>query len=325
MKKIANVFRTMFRIDKELGRSVTTVTNARILKEIVRHFSEELNYRSVGKQMIYPMTFYIHLHQDDYQVRKDDFPFFLSEIVDGFYQVILKNIKKYPHYKGPATNWNFYLVPCMEPEFSVGGHKFFIKPGNVIIWGSLHDLTDTDSGEQNKNVNVSVRLDSSRLVTNINMNHLMIQNLQFMDENHIRIDWKDPVKAMQHKKTQMELEKQDSLDMKIGVGVLSYVQAGHKEERFVIRTNSCKISGEADTRQDPSVFKIKHSKVGIQHAEIKYNRMANTFELAAYQPTSVNGVAVSLSEGRELKWVPLQNGSVIVLADSVVINFKKLI
>lgn len=322
MKKITNVFRTMFRMDKELGRSGTTVTNACILKEIVKHFTEELNYRSVGKKMIYPMTFYVNLHQDDYQVRKDDFPFFLSEIVDGFYQVILKNIKNYPNYKGPAANWNFYLVPCMEPEFSVGGHKFSIKPGNVIIWGSLYDLMDTDSGEQNKNVNVSVRLDNSKLLTNININHSVMQNLQFLDENHIRVDWKDPVKAMQQKNSQ---EKQNLPDMKIGVGVLSYVQTGCKEERFVIRTNSCKLSGEGDTRQDPSVFKIKHSKVGIQHAEIKYNRMANTFELVAYQPASINGVSVPLSEGGELKWVPLPNGSIIVLADSVVINFKKLI
>lgn len=322
MKKITSVFRTMFRMDKELGRSSTTVTNARILKEILKHFTEELNYRSVGKKMIYPMTFYVHLHQDDYQARKDDFPFFLSEIVEGFYQVILKNVKNYPNYKGPAANWNFYLVPCMESEFSAGEHIFSIKPGNVIIWGSLYDLIDTDSGGQNKNVNVSVRLDNCKLLTNININYSVMQNLQFLDENHIRIDWRDPVKAMQHKNSQ---EKQELPDMKIGVGILSYVQTGRKEERFVIRTNSCKLSGEGDTRQDHSVFKIKHSKVGIQHAEIKYNRMANTFELAAYQPTSINGVAVPLSEGGELKWVPLPNGSVIVLADSVVINFKKLI
>lgn len=322
MKKITNVFRTMFQMDKGVGRNVTTVTNAHILKEIVKHFTEELNYRSVGKKMIYPMTFYVHLHQDDYQVRKDDFPFFLSEIVDGFYQVILKNIKNYPNYKGPAASWNFYLVPCMEPELLVGGHKFSIKPGNMIIWGCLYDLMDMDSGGQNRNVNVSVRLDNSKLLTNINMNHSLMQNVQFLDENHIRIDWKDPVKAMQHKSTQ---EKQNLSDMKIGVGILSYVQTGRKEESFIIRTNSCKLSGEDDTRQDPSIFKIKHSKVGIQHAEIKYNRMANTFELAAYQPASVNGVVVPLSEGGELKWIPLPNGSVIVLADNVVINFKKLI
>lgn len=325
MKRIINVFHNMFGMDRESNRYGVNVTNAFILKEMVKHFSEELNSRSVGKKMIYPMTFYLHMHPDDYQIRKDDFPFFLSEIVNEFYQVILKNIKRYPDYKGPAAKWDFYLMPCMESEFVVGGHKFSIKQGDIIVWSSLYDLTNLESQEKYKNINVSVRLDKSKMLTNINVDHLVMHNLQFVDDNHIRVEWKDPVGKQQNIIQQTQREKQNFQGLKIGIGVLSYTQLDQKEERFVIRTNTCKISNELDTRQDPTIFKIKHPKVGIQHAEIKYNRITNTFEFAAYQPTTINGVAVPISEGVEQKWVPLKNNSVLILAKNVVINFKKLI
>ena len=49
------------------------LTNERIKKMLVNNFEQEIKRRSVGKRMIYPMSFTIVMHHEDYQQHCDDF------------------------------------------------------------------------------------------------------------------------------------------------------------------------------------------------------------------------------------------------------------
>ncbi len=324
MNKIEDILRFIFGIDKKEYKT-STITNQQILKEILKHFSKELVNNSVNETMIYPMTFYIHMHPDDYNIRKQNFPILFPEIVKCFYEIILRYKKKYPEYIGKAQSWNFYIVPCFMENFSVNGNNFTIKRGKIIIWSSMYDVVDQSSPNAGKSCSVSVRLDGSNLMTEININREILDNLQFVSENHFRMDWIDPIKKQDVKLTQSTQHGiQFTRNLRTELGILRYNMYGGTQQ-YIIKTSTCKISNETDERQDPSIFKVKNMKVGIAHAEIRYDRIKNIFELAAYKETAINNKAIAISKGNNLNWVPLNNGAVITLSGNVIINFEKLI
>ena len=58
--------------DEELSNKV-------LLSELREHFKEELDKLSVGERMLYPMSFKILLHHEDYNNVKESFPFVLPD------------------------------------------------------------------------------------------------------------------------------------------------------------------------------------------------------------------------------------------------------
>ena len=60
------------------------LSNQKLLDELVEHFKDQLKNLSVGKRMLYPMSFNILLHHEDYETVKQSFPFVLPEVVKEF-------------------------------------------------------------------------------------------------------------------------------------------------------------------------------------------------------------------------------------------------
>ena len=77
-----NLFKRMFSMDESLVPD--TLTNQRVLDEMIELFSQQLRYRSERKTMIFPMTVILSVHPSDYENLKDSFPIFFPEVVDEF-------------------------------------------------------------------------------------------------------------------------------------------------------------------------------------------------------------------------------------------------
>lgn len=72
-----NLFKRMFSMDESLVPD--TLTNQRVLDEMIELFSQQLRYRSVRKTMIFPMTFILYVHPSDYENLKESFPIFFPK------------------------------------------------------------------------------------------------------------------------------------------------------------------------------------------------------------------------------------------------------
>ena len=68
------------------------VTNKILFEELVDHFNNQINELSVYRRLLYPMSFNILMHPDDYSITKESLPFVLPEVVSAFYASIKKKI-----------------------------------------------------------------------------------------------------------------------------------------------------------------------------------------------------------------------------------------
>lgn len=106
-----NLFKRMFSMDESLVPD--TLTNQRVLDEMIELFSQQLRYRSVRKTMIFPMTFILYVHPSDYENLKESFPIFFPEVVDGFYEVVRKSIPLSGRMQRSGMHTSFLASPKM--------------------------------------------------------------------------------------------------------------------------------------------------------------------------------------------------------------------
>lgn len=306
-----------FGIEKEQTHK-SKVTNKQILNELEKHFKLYIKDNSLEKTIIFPMTFTVYLHPDDYIERIEHFQALRKEIINKFNQILLKELRKRELSEHHADSWNIYLMSI--ERITLGGDEYTIKQGKVLVWCSLFDIvasTDTD------NKNISLRIGGTNRMIEINIDPNSLANIRSGKANHIYEPWKEPRK--EPCVSSAANSSTAPLNMKIKRGELSYKRTDGKIITYAIQTDICQISGKDDPRNDLSIFKIENSKVETKHIEIKYIPTINQFELAAYKPTSINYTEVPLSSGGNLKWIPLPHGAKIILANSVMLNFQQLI
>lgn len=294
------------------------VTNKQIVNELENHFNIYIEENSLEKTIIFPMTFTVYIHPDDYIERVEHFQALRKEIIDKFYQILKKKLKKRELSEHHADSWNIYLMPI--ERITLGGDEYTIKQGEVLIWCSLFDIVaSTDTS--NKNISLRVGGSTRMIEKNIDLNSLA--NIRSGKANHIYETWKYPSK--ESSASSNVNSSTAPLNIKIKRGELSYKRTDGKIITYTIQTDICQISGKNDLRNDLSIFKIESPKVETKHVEIKYDHQTNRFELAAYKPTSINYKEVPLSAGGNLQWMTLPREANIILANSVIISFQQSI
>ena len=306
-----------FGIGKERTHK-SKITNKQIVNELENHFNIYIDENSLEKTIIFPMTFTVYIHPDDYIERIEHFQALRKEIIDKFYQILKKKLKKRELSEYHADSWNIYLMPI--ERITLGGDEYTIKQGEVLTWCSLFDIvTSTDTN--NKTISLLIGGSTKMIEKNINLNSLT--NIRSGKANHIYVPWIYPSESSSTSANVGSLTA--PLDIKIKRGELSYKRTDGKIITYAIQTDICQISGKNDPRNDLSIFKIENSKVETKHVEIKYDHKTNRFELAAYKPTSINYKEIPLSTGGNLQWMTLPREANIILANSVIISFQQSI
>lgn len=296
------------------------VTNKQILNELEKRFKLYIKDNSLEKTIIFPMTFTVYIHPDDYTYteRVEHFQALRKEIINKFNQILLKKLRKRKLSEHHADSWNIYLMSI--ERITLGGYEYTIKQGEVLVWCSLFDIVaSTDTS----NKNISLCIGRSTRMIEINLDHNSLANIRSGKANHIYEPWKDPSTIFSTSSTANPSTA--PLNIKIKRGELSYKRTDGKIITYAIQTDICQISGKNDPRNDLSIFKIENSKVETKHVEIKYDHKTNRFELAAYKPTSINYKEVPLSAGGNLQWMTLPREANIILANSVIISFQQSI
>lgn len=295
------------------------VNMQRIINSLGRHFEEVTNKMSTKETLAFPMTFTIYLHPADYERISPYFQGFRKEIIKSFYRIICEN-----HKKGRAItdyhahSWNIYLTQANFVE--LGDKSFTIQEGEMKIWSSAFDIID----DKRANKNISFTIDDKGTIMNYNIDQDTLDKLHTTHAGHIQEKWVNPLQESAPSAPITTPPSEGRSASKNNARGELTCKTGTEQRTFLIRTDSCKISGEKDTREDPSIFKINSPNVETQHAEIRYDSQTQEFKLAAYRPTTVNYLPVPISTGGDVKWTPLPDGAKIILANSVIIEFKKL-
>ena len=183
-----NLFKRMFSMDESLVPD--TLTNQRVLDEMIELFSQQLRYRSVRKTMIFPMTFILYVHPSDYENLKESFPIFFPEVVDGFYEVVQKSREKHPVIGAHATEWNAYILPCLTENVVLDEREVKVQKGELLIICSLFDVVGKKSQGSGPVKGLSLRINGSVYMNDINIDQEYFAGVEVMGEGHFRIPWR---------------------------------------------------------------------------------------------------------------------------------------
>lgn len=295
------------------------LNNRDLLHEFARHFENELTELSVGRRMIYPMSFYVLLHPDDYEFLHDSFPFALGEFVNRFYDVMRKYQSSYPIYKpSPAKDWMFQLSACRLKELPEEVQKKrkvqsqgdfaeeMIQRGEIVIISSMarFDLRKVERGpKENDSDGEKPRLSMSCRNSEVMkaLNWEAMENLLILADGVYSTPFSDKLN--------------DS-----GDGALAIIEG--KGIHYVMKDNLVCVSGQGDGRTDRMILKLDTDRVMDSHLQIEYLNEKEKFRVAAYAIATLNGHLMELSKGGDVRWEDLPDGSILQVAE-IELRFTK--
>lgn len=307
-------------IDSHDGRQ-SKITNEVLLKELVAHFKEQMKELSVRTRLLYPMSFNILMHPDDYNATKEAFPFILPEVVAEFYLAIKRERKRFNNKVNsapPATYWFFQFSACQIN--GQDGNEDFIKRGEIVTTGSLttFDISKAQQGNSHKeaNVRLSVKCQNSHTNdNNINMDALL--GMEILSEGAYTFQFDNSL-------------NDDTTVIAAAAGVrsrgwatLRWAADDGNTNVYEMFDNYIDISGKDENRKQNNIVKIDNDAVSISHVQIKYDPQTRSFMLAAFAKTRLNGREVPISPGRVPQWIVLPKyNSKIFLNDAVNVEFN---
>lgn len=314
--RLADCGKEMLEYFSTTNRTHDKINNQVLFDELVAHFTYELEELSVQKRMLYPMSFNVLLHPDDYAMRADSFQFILPQIVEEFYKIIKRKSRKYPNFMPPAIDWTFQFTPCTLKSVEKHGESQIIEKGKRIATiASMFALDWGNNMTTDTNIHFSVKPQNSRPGGNNNINMGAIGNIEFVGktaysipfDKNLQCDLKNPMQAVDIGKIK-------------GLATLTYSDGG-QNMHYEMKDSLIHISGSQDKRESRSIFKLPQDHISDSHVQIQYRAEDALFQIAAFGETYLNGQKMELSVGAP-KWVHLSNHSQIFMNGVAAVEFQ---
>ena len=305
--------------DKGNGSVGGQMTNKVLLRELVEHFRAKLEMESVGRRMLYPMSFNILMDVEDYNDRKQAFPFVLPEVVAAFYGVIDEMRSQYPVYTPPAKQWFFQFAPCHSGSVAIGPDSeeaTIVRRGHITTVANLvpFDIMGAGNIAVDSDVRVSIKLDDSNVMNNnANVNFNAIKGLDIIGEDTFRIKFDESLT----RDTEKILITNNAVEAE-ALATLSYT-AGGKNYHYSMVDNLVHISGQSELRKGRAFFIIENSNIKESHVQIRHDK--GKFQIAAFGPTKLNGRKLVESSGAP-QWYELANNSSIFINEELRVKFE---
>ena len=312
VKKILDIFKG----SKDGGDQLT---NKRLLEELTSHFKTMLNAESVGQRMLYPMSFNILMDPADYNNRRQSLPFVLPQVVSAFYGIIDDMRQEYPDYTPPAKYWYFQFSACQLGTIQTGDSTpLIVRKGHITTVATLltFDIKEANNISVNNNTRVSIKLDDSNVMNDVNVNWNAIKNLDVLSDGTFTYNFDNTLS----RDTQRITDNSNMAEVK-GIAELSYSRGG-RNYHFIMKDNLIHISGKNEMRKGRSFFILESSEIKDSHVQIKYLPSEKKFQIAAYGPTRLNSRKITESSGGDVYWHDLANNSSIFINDEISVKFE---
>lgn len=298
------------------NKEKSKVTNQTLYKELISHFKTDMEELSVGRRILYPMSFNILLYPDDYDRVGESLPFILPEVIAGFYAAIKSKRDSILDSDAtpPATYWFFqFASSSVKTEDK---QESFIIPGEIVTVGHLttFDIKIAQEGTTTENVRLSVKCQNSDVNKN-NINKDALLGMEILTNNAYTFNFD---KSMSEKLSDIQSSQRGGEN---ALATLTY-SVGSTNVHLDMLDELVILSGPKDTRKMGNIMIIKNEAVEVGHVQIRYVRETNRFQLCAYSRTRLNMRDVPLSVGGTPIWKDMSFNSTILLNDVVNIEFK---
>lgn len=298
------------------NREKSKVTNKTLYKELIEHFEADMEELSVGWRILYPMSFNILLHPDDYGRIGESLPFILPEVISGFYGAIKAKSSSIPDSDAtpPATYWFFqFASSSVKTEDEL---ESFIIPGEIVTVGHLttFDIKKAQQGSRTENLRLSVKCQNSNVNQN-NINQEALLGMEILTNNAYTFNFD---KSMSQKLSDIQSSRRN--------GDNALASLSYSDGPSIVHLNMLDelviLSGPKEKRNMDNILIINSEAVDVGHVQIRYVKETNKFQLCAYSKIRLNMREVPISVGGTPIWKDMAYNSDIFLNDEVNVKFR---
>lgn len=320
IKKAGKDLLEVFATEKnENSKIESKFTNKILLKELTDLFKSELEDLSVGRRMIYPMSFNIFMNTGDYNNLKNSLPLVLPEIVAAFYDIISDNRQNYPIFTPPARYWVFQFSPCnLNDMLQHIGQAEMVKTGHIVTIASLtsYDINNVNTMVET-NTRVSIKCENSLVRNSENVNWEAFTGLGIISEGTFTYTFDKEL----NQDSQNIIQHSNIAEIN-GLATLSYYDTDNNIIHYLMKDDLISISGKNDMRRARSIIKIDNDQILDSHIQIKYISSEKKFKVAAYGYARLNTREMKLSLGGNVTWYDLADNSHIFINNIVNVEFQ---
>lgn len=327
-------------VPKRAVTATATVSNDRILHEIIRCFDTSLARESIGTSLLFDAHYIIILHPTSYAERLAALPVIVNEAVSAFYEHIKQRKRDSDQIVTVASHWHFKFGPGTEFD----GRS--IEPGDVEVIGSLTGASLANDSLPNNpiggNLKATRKVKNTNVYDKLDLNTLTFKHIDFRESGAfaVRIDpalmgkterVEKPSEPNQPAATIVSAPAQPAPVVKQHPNALAridcFVADQNTETTYWMQDREVVIARqEPDNEAFDNYIRLASPYVSNPHARIRYDAASKQFQLAAFSrhETRLNEQIVARSEPGNPVWIPLPSPSQVLLNGVVTLTFTSL-
>ncbi|MDN3580825.1 hypothetical protein [Mucilaginibacter flavus] len=275
---------------------------------IIEKFKESIAQLSFADRVVFYHEYIISFNEEDYlefiNNRSGLFGIIVHESVKKFYELLSEHQEFGKKVEPSSSKWVFRLVS--HPDYKKGDKGFIGKlmPG---------------SNKKEENLRVTFIPRHTGVAQTLDISNDILKGFTYYSEGYYELPYSN------------ELHYNEKEVVKPGQQVLARLDTimpdkqfvGRKVE-FLVKNEDIVVSGNEETREDASVFKIPSEWVNTPHLRIRLNKADGKFYLASFgELTMINEQEVPRSDINSPQWVELPFNSKILLNGIIGINIFK--
>lgn len=342
-------------VPKRQERPPETITNERILHELIACFDASLGRESIGTSLLFDANYIIILHPTSYAERLAALPVIVNEAVTAFYDRINRR-------KGPkdtiisvASHWHFKFGPGTEFD----GRPIGLADVEVIgsLTGASLEGDNPPDDRPDRRLKATRKVKNTNVYQKLDMNLPNFSHIDFRESgafavriNPILFKKNEPVEPVrrndktpeqpnaarpnagqsnvnvtrpapvQPKPAPAPARKPDAL-----ARIDCYLGDQDKEETYWMKDREVVVARkEPENEPFTNYLRLTSPYVSNPHARIRYDEGTGQFQLASFSrhETRLNEQVVERSEPTNPVWVPLPDRAQILLNGVVTLSFQ---
>lgn len=285
-----------------------TLTPNAVYNYVIDKFNESVRQLSFADRIVFYHEYIISFNTEDYQEFMNNKQGLLGLIVNETVKQFYEQLKQYraagKTVVPSSSKWVFRLVS--HPDYARGDIGFI---------GKL--LPGTTKKEENLRVTFIPR--QTGIAQTFDVSQEVLQGFNYYSEGYYELpyiqdlDYDEETPADNKKKSFARFET-----------ILPEKQFAGKKVEYLMKDDEIIVSGDEETRDDSSIFKIPTEWVNTPHLRIRYNKSDGKFYLASFgERTILNEAEVTPSDINAPLWVELPVNSKILLNGIVGVNIFK--
>ena len=320
-------------VPKRQAQTPKTVSNERILHELVRCFETSLNRESIGTSLLFDAHYVIILHPASYAERLAALPVIVNEAVNAFYTSINRR-------KGPqdrivtiASHWHFKFGPGTEFDGRA------ITPADVEVIGSLTGASlENDSLPKSPaggNLKATRKVKNTNVYEKLDLNLPAFSQIDFRESGAFAVRIDPALLSSDNQNAQPPTAVAPptpaappaarSVQPDALARIDCYMADQNTEKTYWMKDREVVIARqEPDNESFANYIRLVSPYVSNPHARIRYDATAGQFQLASFSQheTRLNERIVTRSEPGNPVWVELPSPSQILLNGVVTLSFQ---